>query len=129
MKQRVKTERGSGNAFTDLGFSRDEAANLTMRSLLMMKLEDWYQASGLTQAQAAKTIGVTQPRLNLLLKGRIDLFSLDALVNMATLAGMRLALTIKPVAGVKVARAKRVTPSTTAKKGTAVQPERKRRAA
>ncbi len=50
---------------------------------------------GLTQAAAAKKLHPTQPRLNALLKGRIELFSLDALVNIATLAGLRVELKVK----------------------------------
>jgi predicted XRE-type DNA-binding protein len=97
--------RGSGNVFADLGFDAEEAQNLQLRSQAMMALESWYNASGLTQAKAAQSLGITQPRLNQLLKGKIGEFSLDALVNMATRAGMRVGLTIKPVPGVRVARA------------------------
>ncbi len=97
--------RGSGNVFADLGFDAEEAQNLQLRSQTMMAVESWYRASGLTQAKAAQALGVTQPRLNQLLKGRIGEFSLDALVNMVTRAGMRVGLTIKPIAGVKVSRA------------------------
>jgi predicted XRE-type DNA-binding protein len=68
----------------------------------MVALVQWFNASGLTQAAAAKTLGVTQPRLNQLLKGKIEIFSLDALVNMATNAGMRVGLNIRPVTSVKV---------------------------
>jgi plasmid maintenance system antidote protein VapI len=53
-------------------------------------------------AAAAKVLGVTQPRLNQLLEGKIDIFSLDALVNMATSAGMRVGLVIRPKTAVKV---------------------------
>lgn len=97
--------RGGGNVFSDLGFDAEEAQNLQLRSQTMMAVESWYRASGLTQAKAAQALGVTQPRLNQLLKGRIGEFSLDALVNMVTRAGMRVGLTIKPIAGVKAARA------------------------
>lgn len=95
MSKRVTIEKSSGNVFVDLGYSPEEAANLTLRSLIMMKLEGWYEASGLTQARAAKELGVTQPRFNDLLKGRIDKFSLDALVNMTARAGMRVELRVK----------------------------------
>lgn len=97
--------RGSGNVFADLGFDAEEAQNLQLRSQTMMAVESWYRASGLTQAKAAQALGVTQPRLNQLLKGKIGEFSLDALVNMATRAGMRVGLSIKPLAGVKAAPA------------------------
>ena len=97
--------RGSANVFTDLGFDAEEAQNLQLRSQTMMAVESWYKASGLTQAKAAQSLGITQPRLNQLLKGKIGEFSLDALVNMASRAGMRVGLTIRLVPGVKVARA------------------------
>ncbi len=98
--------RGSGNVFADLGFAAEEAQNLQLRSQAMMAVESWYKASGLTQARAAHSLGITQPRLNQLLKGKIGEFSLDALVNMATRAGMRVGLSIRPLPGVRVARAK-----------------------
>lgn len=61
--------KGSGNVFADLGFGPDEAQNLLLRSQAMMAVTNWYEASGLTQAKAAKMLGITQPRLNQLLKG------------------------------------------------------------
>lgn len=96
--EKLKRTRGSGNVFKDLGFSREEAENLKLRSELMMRIEGFYRKSGLTQSEAAKRLGVTQPRLNLLLKGRIDLFSLDALVLIATRAGMSVRLAVKKAA-------------------------------
>jgi predicted XRE-type DNA-binding protein len=90
MKHKLKRIRGSDNIFLDLGFDKAEAENLKLRSELMMRIEDYYRQSGMTQAAAAKALGVTQPRLNALLKGKIGLFSLDALVNIATRAGLRL---------------------------------------
>ena len=92
--------RGSSNVFVDLGFNAEEAQNLLLRSQTMMAISCWYKESGLTQVQAARILGMTQPRLNQLLKGKIGEFSLDALVNMATRASMRVGLTIRPVAGV-----------------------------
>ena len=96
--------KGSDNVFADLGFGADEAQNLLLRSQMITAVETWYRAIGLTQAKAAKALDITQPRLNQLLKGKIGDFSLDALVNMATHAGMRVGLTIKPVPRVKMAR-------------------------
>lgn len=95
MSKRVTIEKSSGNVFVDLGFPPEEAANLTLRSLIAIKLGGWYEASGFTQARASRELGVTQPRFNDLLKGRIDKFSLDALVNMATRAGMRVELRVR----------------------------------
>ena len=98
MKNKVKLTRGSGNVFLDLGFDKAEAENLKLRSELMMRIEDFYRESGMTQAAAAKALGITQPRLNALLKGKIGLFSLDALVNIATRAGLNVRLVVKKAA-------------------------------
>lgn len=96
MKSRVKVERGSGNVFEDLGFSPGEAKNLQLRAQLMSKIRD--EACEMTQAQAARLFSVTQPRINDLLRGKIDKFSLDALVNMLAAAGMHVEMRVKKVA-------------------------------
>lgn len=72
-----------------LGFSKQEAANLEARSVLMMEIENILRQEGWTQAQAAKRCGVSQPRISDLLRGNIDKFSLDALVNIAAALGRR----------------------------------------
>ena len=98
MVQRLKRTKGSDNIFADLGFPSGEAANLKMRSELMVAIETCSRDSGLTQARAAKRLGITQPRLNALLKGRIDLFSLDALVNISNRAGLSVRLVVRKAA-------------------------------
>ncbi len=98
MKARTVLKRGSGNVFADLGFTESEAQNLALRSDLMIRIEKLVRDSGMTQQQAAKTLGVTQPRLNALLKGKIADFSLDALVNMLAHAGMQVKMTVKKAA-------------------------------
>jgi predicted XRE-type DNA-binding protein len=98
----LKVTEGSSNIFADLGFDVQQSQNLLLRSQTMIALAHWFKASGLTQTEAAKTLGVTQPRFNQLLKGKIEIFSLDALVNMATSAGMRVGLNIRPVSSVRV---------------------------
>ena len=98
----LKITKGSTNVFEDLGFDAQESQNLLLRSQTMVALVQWFNASGMTQAVAAKTLGITQPRLNQVLKGKIKIFSLDALVNMATSAGMRVGLNIRPVTSVRV---------------------------
>jgi predicted XRE-type DNA-binding protein len=67
----------------------EEAANLRVRSELMNQITAIIQQSGWTQVEAARRCGVTQPRLNDLLRGRISRFSLDALVNIAAALGCR----------------------------------------
>lgn len=98
MSEKLKRIRGSGNIFLDLGFDKAEAENLKLRSELMMRIQAFYRQSGMTQAQAAKALGLTQPRLNALLKGKIGLFSLDALVNVASRAGLNVRLVVKKAA-------------------------------
>ena len=98
MTERVKFTRGSGNVFRDMGFEKAEAENLRLRSELMMRIDDHFRASGRTQAEAAKALGLTQPRLNALLKGRLHQFSLDALVQIASKAGMAVRLVVKKAA-------------------------------
>lgn len=67
----------------------EQAANLRARAELMQKIAEIVQKSGWTQADAASRCGVTQPRMNDLLRGRVSRFSLDALVNIATAIGRR----------------------------------------
>jgi predicted XRE-type DNA-binding protein len=88
-------EKSSGNIFADLGFSPSESINLAMRSDCMMAIKQWFADSGLTQATAAKKLGITQPRFNAMLKGSINQFSVDALVIMASHAGITAKLTLK----------------------------------
>ena len=65
-----------------------EAASMKVRSALMMELSAVIQSSGMTQGDAAAMIGVTQPRVSDLMRGKINLFSLDTLIDMAATAGM-----------------------------------------
>ncbi len=83
----IEITQGSGNVFTDLGFGAEESANLLFRSTLMVRLTKIVRDRDLTQHQAAKLFGITQPRVNQMLKGKIDAFSVDALVNMLARAG------------------------------------------
>jgi predicted XRE-type DNA-binding protein len=98
MSTRMRITTSSGNVFRDLGFAEPEAENLKLRSELMMRVEKFVKQSDLTQVEAARVLGITQPRLNQLLKGKIQLFSLDALVNMLANAGMRVTVTVKKAA-------------------------------
>jgi predicted XRE-type DNA-binding protein len=65
-----------------------QAENMKLRSALMIALKDRIAREGLSQSQAAKLLGVTQPRVSDLLRGKIELFGLDTLVNMAVAAGL-----------------------------------------
>ena len=87
--------KSSGDVFKDLGFSPAEARNLRIRSELMTALRRFIKKEGLTQADAAKRLRVSQPRISDLMRGKISRFSLDTLVNMLTDAGMDIAVKIK----------------------------------
>ena len=71
-----------------------EVENMKLRSELMMALEKHITRTGMSQAQAAKLFGVTQPRVSDLMRGKINLFGLDALVNMAAAAGLHVKMRV-----------------------------------
>ena len=75
-----------------------EAENMKLRSELMMALKSHLTRTGMSQAQAAQLFGVTQPRISDLMRGKINLFGLDALVNMAAVAGLRVKIRVQEVA-------------------------------
>ena len=83
----TKVTKG-GDVFADLGFAPAEARNLRIRSELMTALRKLMEKRGWTQAEAAERLKVSQPRISDLTRGKISRFSLDALVNMLTDAGM-----------------------------------------
>ena len=87
-----------------------QAASMRARSELMMNLTEVIRERGMTQGDAAALFGVTQPRISDLMRGKINLFSLDTLVNMAATAGM--SPTVK-VSKPKVVRQKRAKPAGT----------------
>ncbi|HZF13343.1 MAG TPA: helix-turn-helix transcriptional regulator [Thermoanaerobaculia bacterium] len=92
----VRARRSSGNVFRDLGFSEDEAENLKVRADLMIELTRLIEAQGLTQAAAAELLGVTQPRISDLMRGKIDRFSVDGLIEMLGHAGARVSIVVTP---------------------------------
>lgn len=82
-----------------------QAASMRARSALMMELERVIQKRGMTQAEAAKLFGVTQPRISDLMRGKINLFSLDTLLDMATTAGLNPVIKLAPVRRKRLAEA------------------------
>ncbi len=88
--------KGSGDVFADLGFSPAQTRNLRLRSQMMTALRKFIEKEGLTQAEAAKRLKVSQPRISDLTRGKISRFSLDTLVNMLTDAGLKVDVRIKP---------------------------------
>jgi predicted XRE-type DNA-binding protein len=78
--------------------SREEAANMKVRAELMINLQERVKRQAGSQADKAEKLGLSQPRLNDLLRGRINKFSLDALVNIASRAGLRVDLHVRKAA-------------------------------
>ncbi len=76
----------------------EEAANMKLRSALMLALKEHIAHAGLSQSQAAKLFGVTQPRISDLMRGKISLFGLDSLVNMAAAAGLYVEMRMREAA-------------------------------
>lgn len=91
----MQIERSSGNVFFDLGYTPEEAANLTLRSQLMLVVKDAIKERGWTQQQAAKELDIHQPRVSDLIKGRLSEFSLDALVCFVEKLGYEVQLKLK----------------------------------
>ena len=92
MKEKIT--RSSGNVFIDLGFPSEEAEYLKIRSSLMIHLRKTIEAKGMKQAEAARLLGVTQPRVSDIYKGKIHLFSIDTLVDMLARAGVHIKLVV-----------------------------------
>lgn len=91
---KLKETRSSGNVFKDLGFPEEEAEHLRVRADLLIQIQKALDARGLKQADAAKLLGVTQPRVSDLVRGRLDLFSVDSLIDMLAKLGVRVRLVI-----------------------------------
>jgi predicted XRE-type DNA-binding protein len=97
MKPKIKRQRFA-NVWDALEDSPEMAANMTMRSDLLIALRRRIVQWKVTQAEAARRLGITQPRLSDLLRGRIDKFSLDALINLVRQAGLQVHLKIDEAA-------------------------------
>lgn len=91
----------SGETFDSVFDALAEAANMTVRADLLIAIRErvkaWQAEGSLTQEEAAARLGVTRPRLNDLMRGKLDKFSLDALVNIAAAAGFRLHIELEDV--------------------------------
>ena len=98
MSAKLRMVVGSDNVFRDLGFAENEAQNLLLRADLMIAIQRHINRSALLQTEAAKKLGITQPRLSDLFRHRTARFSLDALVNIATRAGLSVRLLVRKAA-------------------------------
>jgi predicted XRE-type DNA-binding protein len=85
----MRATKGSENVFIDCGFPSAEAETLRIRAKMMMALTGYIQERKITQSRAAIVMGVSQPRISDLVRGKIGLFTIDTLVNMVTAAGLK----------------------------------------
>jgi predicted XRE-type DNA-binding protein len=102
-KSAVRVTPSTGNVFRDLGFSKEDSEHLLVRADLLIQVQKAIASRRLKQAEAAKVLRVTQPRISDLLRGRIDLFSTDTLIDMLARVGFGVRLVIKPAKVKKVA--------------------------
>jgi len=82
-----ESTKSSGNVFTDLGFDPAEAAVLQMRASLMSDLRLYIESNKLTQAEAAKRLGIAQSRVSDLVRGKWEKFSLEMLITLEARLG------------------------------------------
>jgi predicted XRE-type DNA-binding protein len=102
-KRKPRPARSTGNVFRDLGFGAEQSEHLLVRADLMIQIEKVLKERGLKQAQAAKLLRVTQPRVSDLLRGRIDLFSTDTLIDMLARLGIRVRVVTRRLSSSRVA--------------------------
>ena len=90
-----QTKKTFANVWDAIADSPEEAANLQLRYELMEKVAGIVKENGWTQSEAARRCGITQPRMNDLLRGRISRFSLDALVKVAAALGRKVTVRLE----------------------------------
>lgn len=98
MTRQSKTRTKGRDLFKDLGFGPAEAENLRIRSAMMRALIKFIRKGDLTQAHAARLLGISQPRISDLMSGKIHLFSIDYLVKLLAAAGLRVDVRVKRAA-------------------------------
>ena len=93
----VRVEQGSGNVFADLGFSNPDLA--LAKAQLVQRIRELIAERRLTQVQAAKLLGLDQPKVSALVRGRVEGYSIDRLLRFLTAFGQRVEITVRPNAG------------------------------
>ena len=93
VKIRHVTPRG-GNVFTDLGFDPEKAVKLKIRSQLMMEVSEWIKEQQLKQEEAAELLGISRPRVSDIITGKIDKFTIDALVDLLERSGKHITVNV-----------------------------------
>jgi predicted XRE-type DNA-binding protein len=91
----IEIYEGCGNIFKDLGYSDTEAASRLLRSEFMLAVRDVIAERGWTQQEAAKQLGVHQPRISDLFQGRVSKFSLETLIDWLAKLGKKVVVTVQ----------------------------------
>ncbi len=99
----VRVEQGSGNVFADLGFSNPELA--LAKAELVQRIRQLIEERKLTQTKAAKLLGLDQPKVSALVRGRVEGYSIDRLFRFLTALGQRVEISVRPNADNAEARA------------------------
>ena len=100
----IEFEKGSGDVFADLGFSAEEAEELTAKTTLILAMKTVMTQRTLTQKQAAKVCGTDQPTLSKVLHGRMESVTLDRLAHWLTALGQDVEITVRPAPATRHAR-------------------------
>ena len=95
----MSTVKSGDTAFSVFGFDAEQSENLRLRTELMIEIEAILKARKMTQVEAAALFGVSQPRVSNLLKGRIDKFTVDTLVNWLSKLDRHVGLVVSDVDG------------------------------
>ena len=95
MPMQFRMTRSTGNVFREVGFSAAEAEHLRVRAELMVALQKTISNRALKRAKAARLLRVTEPRVSDLMRGRIDLFGADTLIDMLTCLGAGITVTVR----------------------------------
>jgi predicted XRE-type DNA-binding protein len=93
-KERIRVEEGSGNVFDDLGLSNPDLA--LAKAELVQRIRDLIEERKLTQVKAAELLGLDQPKVSALVRGRVEGYSIDRLFRFLTAPGQRVEITVLP---------------------------------
>lgn len=93
-EQPVYVERGSGNVFADLGFSNPDLA--LAKAELVQRIRELIEERKLSQTKAARLLGLDQPKVSALVRGRVEGYSIDRLFRFLTALGQRVEITVRP---------------------------------
>jgi len=96
-KERVRIEEGSENVFADLGLSNPDLA--LAKAELVQRIRELIEERKLTQVMAAKLLGLDQPKVSALVRGRVEGYSMDRLFRFLTALGQRVEITVRPNGG------------------------------